>query len=377
MREPLQSLLDVNYFIKDKCDRTLSGSIKGAIIAKFNNLFMQDELLAMRWLFYVICSLQGEEIFDTIFNYLKRKNINVIKDYLHIMQAKGMWKEILSLVQTDIRGDVIELIQGQLISDNKNRKLGKPVSSLAKHMPSCNTSSAETRKRAKALRSKLNMCERDYRLVLSKLRACILHNTTEEVDWKSNLSSYVVTNSIVVALDSSNSMLATNRHGTLVSTGLSLAAHISSYGEGALKNKFIRLADPCSIVECDPITWTTNSYKTITPHSINRLLIDLLDILQTHKLESPSHLVIITANNINPNSDMIKKCNFIDIANMFKETDHHIPKIVIWNIANEVKGIPILISEEAILISGINDRILKVITSEIDDPINILLRYLE
>lgn len=67
----------------------------------------------------------------------------------------------------------MEYIKEQLESDIRNCSENKPVSLLAKWLPSCNASSADSKKYSRIIRQHLDMTERAYRKMLSKLRKYI------------------------------------------------------------------------------------------------------------------------------------------------------------------------------------------------------------
>ena len=69
--------------------------------------------------------------------------------------------------------DVISIIKEQLNSDMESMNAGKPVSLLAKWMPSNNTSSKETKDTAKLITKNLGITDRQYRKMLSALRKYI------------------------------------------------------------------------------------------------------------------------------------------------------------------------------------------------------------
>ncbi len=72
---------------------------------------------------------------------------------------------------TKYQDTMIETVLNQLKQDYANMEKNKPISLLAKWMPSENTSSAETRKMAKVFIKAFGTSAKDYRQALSKLRA--------------------------------------------------------------------------------------------------------------------------------------------------------------------------------------------------------------
>ena len=89
---------------------------------------------------------------------------NQIKEY-------GRFDDLLAVFNdTKYEATVFETIHSQLKSDWANMKANKPVSLLAKWMPSINTSSADTRKLANKLVKAFGINQKQYRQTLSALR---------------------------------------------------------------------------------------------------------------------------------------------------------------------------------------------------------------
>lgn len=82
----------------------------------------------------------------------------------------GRWDDLFIFEGTKIENEVWNFIKAQLIADVKNMKANKPVSLLAKWMPSINTSSAQTRQLARKLCVIFGLTPRIYRKTLSTLR---------------------------------------------------------------------------------------------------------------------------------------------------------------------------------------------------------------
>lgn len=75
------------------------------------------------------------------------------------------------LLDTSLAADVAAMYKEQLDNDIKAMEEGKPVSLLAKWLPSVNTSSATTKEYARRLCKHFKMSPKEYRQTLSKLRA--------------------------------------------------------------------------------------------------------------------------------------------------------------------------------------------------------------
>lgn len=143
------------------------------------NALNEDKQLALRCLFY-LRDIRGEgqgerRVFRLGLRYLAQNNIDsfIKSDIIKHIPTYGRWDDIFSLfgISSKIDEEIIRLLDSQLKSDI-NSLLENPnqVSLLAKWMPSCNTSSKETRALAKKIYKSLHLSEKQYRKMLSKLR---------------------------------------------------------------------------------------------------------------------------------------------------------------------------------------------------------------
>lgn len=93
----------------------------------------------------------------------------VIRNFDTIVSA-GRWDDLFVFIGTRIEGAVLDYIKEQFSKDIVDMASKKNISLLAKWMPSCNTSSAETRKLARKFYTYFGLTERKYRKTLSALR---------------------------------------------------------------------------------------------------------------------------------------------------------------------------------------------------------------
>ena len=146
-------------------------------ILLFKNAFDEDAELAMKCLFYLrdIRGGQGERrFFRVCYHWLAQaggKYLTAAASNLNHIPMYGRWDDLFCLFDTPLEKDMLELIKHQLTIDMSCEKNG--ISLLAKWMPSENTSSYETRKKAKRIREYLNISPKEYRKMLSKLRGKI------------------------------------------------------------------------------------------------------------------------------------------------------------------------------------------------------------
>lgn len=161
-----------------------AGALRGKeseAIRLFKNAYASDPTYALRTLFYLrdIRGGQGErtlfrEILDTLDDETVAKVVKFIPEY-------GRWDEV------PLTPSGIELIKAQLLDDVKQLEANKPVSLLGKWLPSENTSSVETRKKAKKLIAALGLKPSKYRKTVSALRKKIklLEQTMSQREWAS------------------------------------------------------------------------------------------------------------------------------------------------------------------------------------------------
>lgn len=140
------------------------------VVQLFSKAFGENPLLAMKTLFYLrdVTEGQGERrFFRVAIKHLALHSKNVLNKNLHLIPHFGRWDDLLPLLETSLKGEVSSLIANQLKADFKSDS----PSLLAKWMPSENASSFKTQRYAKILRKDLGLSSREYRKMLSSLRA--------------------------------------------------------------------------------------------------------------------------------------------------------------------------------------------------------------
>lgn len=150
------------------------GALRNADESKIRqavNLAAGEDLeLALKCIFYLrdIRGGQGERRFFRIaLNELAKTYPDAIKKNIQNIPRYGRYDDIwLALGTTD---DVKEFVTKQLISDS--HPLAQPATLLAKWMPSINTSSKATRKLAKTFAQHMKLTDKQYRKLLSRVRA--------------------------------------------------------------------------------------------------------------------------------------------------------------------------------------------------------------
>ena len=164
-----KELLDLNFSVSSM--RNMS---EEKIVEKFVKAFYEDKILAMKWLFYCRDCKEGigeRRLFRTCIKYLAENHQDIAKEVIKLVPEYGRWDDLWCLLDTDLKDDACEVVVHQLLEDGVNMKQSKPISLLAKWMPSANASSKETKRLAHIIMDNINFTDRQYRKMLSELRA--------------------------------------------------------------------------------------------------------------------------------------------------------------------------------------------------------------
>lgn len=122
----------------------------------------------------------------TLFNATFDNKDEIIKDLIKNQIVEfGRYDDLFIFMGTAYQDFVVTTLLNQLKQDYTNMEKGKPISLLAKWMPSENTSSAETRKLAKIFIKSFGASAKEYRQTLSKLRAYlkVIETYTSANEW--------------------------------------------------------------------------------------------------------------------------------------------------------------------------------------------------
>ena len=153
------------------------------IVNDFAKAYYFDKLIALKWLFYVRDIRQGlgeRRLFRICMNWLADNHTSDVIALSNLISEYGRWDDLIELLKINhpsIKKCVISIINKQLNKDIINVENGKPISLLAKWLPSINASSKETNKLGREIAHKLYpqnvgyfTPEKYYRRMLSKLR---------------------------------------------------------------------------------------------------------------------------------------------------------------------------------------------------------------
>jgi hypothetical protein len=164
-------LLDLNFKVA-----SLRKADAETIISGFDKAFSEDHIHALKWLFYLRDAREGlgeRRSFRIIMSHMANVEPEISKVLIGLIAEYGRYDDLLSLVGTECEKNALEVIKNQLMKDMEAKKVNKPVSLLAKWMPSCNATSYKTKENATVVRKYLGFTERQYRKILSELREYI------------------------------------------------------------------------------------------------------------------------------------------------------------------------------------------------------------
>ena len=164
-----KELVDLNFAISSM--RRMS---EDAIVRKFVKAFYEDKMLAVKWLFFARDIREGageRRLFRVCMRYLAESHERIAKAVLPLIPEYGRFDDWFCFFDSELEDEVMELIARQLAEDMENMENGRPISLLAKWMPSANASSEESKRYARKIIQKMGITERVYRKMLSMLRA--------------------------------------------------------------------------------------------------------------------------------------------------------------------------------------------------------------
>ena len=109
------------------------------IINKFTKAFAEDNLLAMKMLFYarnIRGGLGERRTFRILIKYLANYHTEVMRKNVALIPIFGRWDDLYEFVGTPLEDDTFELIIEQLSTDIIRLQRGKQISLLAKWLKS-------------------------------------------------------------------------------------------------------------------------------------------------------------------------------------------------------------------------------------------------
>lgn len=164
-------MLDFNYKVSSYRNKT-----EDEIIKDFERVWLDNKVLAMQFLFFIRDREEGlgeRRLFRVIIKHLANTEPEMVEKVAPIIAEYGRWDDLLELLNTPLENMVYGIILKQLEEDLNDYDENKPISLLAKWLPSINASSEETQEKAKRIIKGLHTKEAKYRKVLSQLRKYI------------------------------------------------------------------------------------------------------------------------------------------------------------------------------------------------------------
>ena len=161
---------------------------QGDVASKFNTSCSEDLLLATRLMFYVrdIRGGLGErDSFRSMLKQLSMHHPNVVAKNVDKIPFYGRWDDLFILKGTPAEAAMWVLLCDQLNADLRNMRAGKPISLLAKWMPSINASSKEKVKLANIIAKNFGLTPAQYRKIVSALREYlnVLETRMSKQEW--------------------------------------------------------------------------------------------------------------------------------------------------------------------------------------------------
>ena len=147
------------------------------IIKDFDPVLSSKDLeTGMRLVFFIGDIREGlgeRRLFNTLLFHMAEKNPEAMTRLAHLVPDYSRWDYLFTLRNTECEPAMWQILHSQLHKDLANMKAGKPISLLAKWLPSCSTSCKATRELGRIVRLSLGMSPRMYRKMLSSMRAYI------------------------------------------------------------------------------------------------------------------------------------------------------------------------------------------------------------
>lgn len=164
------ALLDLNYQVS-----SLRNAATDTIERLFEEAFHENPAYAVKWLFFardIRGGLGERRLFRICYRRLADLDAGLFKCNLTNIAEYGRYDDLIHLLGIRPETDewIIKIIETQLSLDIDRMKSNKPISLLAKWLPSENASSKSTKETARFIRTGLGLSSRDYRKLLSMLR---------------------------------------------------------------------------------------------------------------------------------------------------------------------------------------------------------------
>ena len=173
-------LVDLNFRVPSN-----HNNVKEEDIKKFIQVLKDDLVTGVKWMFYLRDIREGlgeRDSFVSFFWVLNKYNPEVACKVLPLIPEYGRWKDVIDILagvpdsspldSSSLAESIYDLIEKQVREDVSNMALGKPISLLAKWLPSVNATK-HSRVLARRISKHLILTFESYRKMLSALRRYI------------------------------------------------------------------------------------------------------------------------------------------------------------------------------------------------------------
>jgi len=178
------SLLDLNF-----ATSSMRMWSEDKIVHAFEKAYFECPVLAVVWLFFLRdvrgCGMGERRSFRICMKWLCDNRPDDAKKIISLIPEYGRWDDLIYLTNSNLKNNIIKIIDNQLEKDMDDCMNNKPVSLLAKWLPSINASSYKTKNLAKIICKELGIKEVQYRKILSKMRKYIdiVERKMSSKDW--------------------------------------------------------------------------------------------------------------------------------------------------------------------------------------------------
>ena len=157
-------LADLNFMVSSLRNRD-----ERFIIKNFIKAYYASPEYAVKWLFFLRDIAEGlgeRRAFRICMKYLADSHKEIAAAVMELIPEYGRYDDLLIFLDTDLKSKVCGLLKKQLDADLQAAGENRPVSLLAKWMPSINTSCEEACRKARILAGRFGMTHREYRKML-------------------------------------------------------------------------------------------------------------------------------------------------------------------------------------------------------------------
>ena len=185
-------LLDFNYKVPSM-RRMDNNSLNKEIDKLLDGV--DDKEILFRYIFYLrdVRGGMGERrVFRAVIKRMAERHMKEVVHIIPLIAEYGRYDDLFVLKDTPFEEEMVNFIFITLHSDVLNTYKNRPITLLAKWMPSENASSQETKKLARYFRERLEMSPKVYRQLLSDLRdylSVVEHRISKEEYSKINYES--------------------------------------------------------------------------------------------------------------------------------------------------------------------------------------------